>query len=122
MDSGLYHELDSYDISYHLFTGNTTLMFPTLDFINEEVPVGDSMSMCVHVVWAPKKQADKYQAYQSFTNFPNCNNVNSLWPEHDPSVGVNLNSWIQHEFDMKCTGTKCASKCERKGGSWSQSA
>lgn len=54
LESGLRSELNGYDIAYFLQTPDTHLIFPTLNFIEEEIPVGDSAEFCVHVKVAGK--------------------------------------------------------------------
>jgi len=51
LEAGLGSELKNYDISYHVYTGNTTMIFPTLVFDETEVPVGEGSSKCIHVAW-----------------------------------------------------------------------
>lgn len=66
------HEVDNYDVSYHLYTADTSLKFSTLEFNEDMVPVGDAQSKCVYVEWALKSDRDKTTAFKPLENFPNC--------------------------------------------------
>ena len=119
LDSSLKSELKDYDIGYYLFTGNTDQMFPTLMFNENEVPVGNGASKCIHIKWADINDAKTTANFHSLTHFPNCSGVDKMWPPSDPTTGVNVHSWFQREIEIKCSGNKCSKKCENKGGSWS---
>ena len=93
LEAGLGNELKNYDISYHVFTGNTTMMFPTMVYDETEVPLGMGGSKCIHVVWTLTNNSFIPESYQSIRNFDQCKNVNHMWRENDPQVGINIKSW-----------------------------
>jgi len=94
LDSSLRSELKNYDIGYYLFTGHTGMMFPTLEFLGEEVPIGDGASKCIHSKWAGINDAKTAANFHSLSGFPNCMGVDKMWPPSDPTTGINVQSWF----------------------------
>jgi len=105
LEAGLGSELKNYDISYHVFTGNTTMMFPTLVYDETEVPVGEGSSKCIHVVWTQTNNSYIAESYQSIRDFDACEDYNSMWRINDPKVGVNVKSWFETEVNLGCSGS-----------------
>jgi hypothetical protein len=56
--TGLRNELKDYEISYHVFDGDTSLMFPTLTFDESSIPAGDAATKCIHVKWTDVDQEE----------------------------------------------------------------
>jgi hypothetical protein len=102
LSSGLRDELKDFDISYHVFNGDTSLMFPTLFFNEQSVPAGNAGTKCVHVTWTELEFEGVDSQYNSVQGLPKCENLNAMWPSHDPKTGINIASWKQFTIDLNC--------------------
>jgi len=70
-----------YNKSLHIYN-NTKDYFPTLSLNPEFIPVGDSKTLCLNLMWAPSKQWRVYEMYKFIKDLPVCSeadNPKSRW-------------------------------------------
>lgn len=60
-----------YNKSLHIYN-NTKDYFPTLNLNPEFVPVGDSKTLCINLMWAPAKQWRVNEMYKYIKDMPLC--------------------------------------------------
>lgn len=80
-------------------TDELTDYFPTMDFREETVPLGNSKPFCLHLDWstkANKKILDKYYVIQDMPQCGLAHNPKYRWQENDPKDGIDFSLWKQH--------------------------
>ena len=60
-----------YNKSLHIYN-NTKDYFPTLNLNPEYVPVGNSKTLCINLMWAPSRQWRVYEMYKNISGLPIC--------------------------------------------------
>jgi hypothetical protein len=60
-----------YNRSLHIYN-NTKDLFPTLNYNPEFVPVGDSKTLCINLMWAPAKYWRVQTMYKYVRDLPTC--------------------------------------------------
>lgn len=88
------------------FINKTQFFFPKLSYTKENVPVGDSISMCIAVNWAPVERGHNYDLMKPVEGFPRCKETLSgqfIWNVDDPIYGIDVPVWIQKSEDIDCT-------------------
>jgi hypothetical protein len=97
------------------FINQTALFFPTLSYRQENIPVGDSISMCLSVSWAPKEKGLNFDLMKRVKGFPMCKEALSgkfIWNTADPKFGIDVPVWKQNKFEIDCTDKEdCEKYC-----------
>ena len=84
-----------YKKSLHIYN-NTKDYFPTLNLDPGYIPVGNSMTLCINLAWAPAKMWRVLGMYKEVQAIPLCveaNNPKSRWQRNDPKHGANVQIW-----------------------------
>lgn len=106
--------MDSYSMTNTFFyIDKTKLFFPKLVFQKNNIPVGDSVTMCVSVSWATKDHGNNYDIMRVVNSFPRCVETESgkfIWSDDDPLFGINVPVWKQMVYDIDCYDDE---DCER---------
>ena len=114
------NRLFNYTQSYFFHT-NTTMYFPVFHYIRPDVPVGDSEMYCVHLFWTARENEMTLELYESIKGFPQCSkafNPRVIWHQHDPTHGIEINTWRQEMKILKGCNNKdsCQEKCDADQG------
>jgi hypothetical protein len=98
------------------FINKTANFFPKLSFTQENIPVGDSISMCLAVSWAFTERGNNYDIMKPVGNFPRCRSTETgkfIWNIDDPVYGIDVPVWKQKSVDIDCTGYEdCKRYCD----------
>jgi hypothetical protein len=98
------------------FINKTSMFFPKLSYRAENIPVGDSISMCISVSWAPKDRGLNYDIMKPVIGFPKCKETVSgklIWNSDDPTFGIDVPVWRQKTMDIDCTDKEdCDRYCD----------
>jgi hypothetical protein len=101
------------------FINKTALFFPRMSYITENVPIGDSISMCVAVSWTNKERGENYDIMKPVLDFPQCQQTLTgkfIWNNDDPKHGIDVPVWEQSSFDIDCTDVdECIKSCKERG-------
>ena len=110
--------MESYNLNTTYFRLNqTNKVFPKFKFTKDNIPVGDSVTMCINVHWALAERGNNYDIMKSVSGFPNCTQAQTgkfIWNDDDPTTGVDVPVWIQHSFDADCSDEECDAFCADK--------
>eukprot|EP00824_Muranothrix_gubernata_P004095 TRINITY_DN15265_c0_g1_i1.p1 TRINITY_DN15265_c0_g1~~TRINITY_DN15265_c0_g1_i1.p1 ORF type:complete len:441 (-),score=48.89 TRINITY_DN15265_c0_g1_i1:35-1357(-) len=116
----------AYDQSY-FYMNDTTNYFTTLRVDEKHVPFGDSRDFCFHFVSFPADMSPDIAVHEHIplSGMPTCENSENpraRWRRDDPTIGVPIKTWQQHDTILNCkTKDACRKKCEKKGGIYSKS-
>jgi hypothetical protein len=110
----------NYTQSY-FYHANTTLYFPVFHYLRENVPVGDSELDCAHAFWTARENEMTLELYESFKGFPKCSRADNprvIWPDHDPTQGVEFYTWTQKAEPLSGCSTQetCQKQCDKRQG------
>jgi hypothetical protein len=98
------------------FINKTEKFFPRLDYHKENIPVGNSITMCIAVSWANKERGKNYDLMKSIKNFPRCKETETgkfIWNSEDPVYGIDVPIWVQHVHDADCyDDAECDRYCD----------
>jgi hypothetical protein len=98
------------------FVNNTGLLFPKLNYQKENIPVGNSISMCLTLSWSLQERGYNYDIMKSVMGFPRCKESLSgkfIWNKDDPIYGIDVPVWKQNSIDLECSDvTECESYCD----------
>jgi hypothetical protein len=87
-------------------------------YTKENIPVGDSITMCIAVSWANSDRGNNYDVMKPVLDFPRCKTTESgkfIWNSEDPEYGIDIPVWKQHAFDIDCTDEEdCDRACDSK--------
>ena len=94
---------------------NTKFFFPKFKFHEDNIPIGNSITMCISLHWANNEKGKNFDLTSQVANFPECQEVNSgklMWNEDDPKTGIDVPVWTQTERQIDCTDQEdCQSVC-----------
>jgi hypothetical protein len=94
---------------------DTPNVFPKFKYSENNIPVGNSMLLCVSLHWANKEKGQNFDLTQQVNGFPQCEESKSgafIWNSEDPVNGIDVPAWTQKETDVDCTDTEdCISTC-----------
>lgn len=94
---------------------NTNNFFPKFKFTEDNIPIGDSITMCVSLHWASEDKGQNFELTNQVGNFPVCKEAESgkmTWNDDDPKNGIDVPVWTQIERDIDCTDQEdCESVC-----------
>jgi len=97
------------------FINKTGLFFPKLYYQKQNIPVGDSINMCLAVSWAPKERGNNYDIMKGVSKFPRCKETETgkfIWNSDDPMFGIDVPVWKQKSVEIDCTDEEnCESAC-----------
>jgi hypothetical protein len=88
------------------FINQTSLFFPKLMYKQENIPVGDSISMCISISWSKTERGLNYDIMKPITGFPSCESASNgkfIWNSEDPDTGIDVPVWKQSSFEIDCT-------------------
>jgi hypothetical protein len=106
------------------FINRTSLFFPKLSYKQENIPIGDSISMCLAVSWAMKERGLNYDIMKPVNNFPMCREAATgkfIWNSDDPLYGIDVPVWKQKAMDIDCTDEEeCNKYCDSYGAEFVQ--
>lgn len=109
--------MDSYDLNTtFLSVDDTKNVFPTLRLKKENLPVGNSIKMCVAMLWS-KREVAGITFMKEIEGFPDCSQVSSgkfIWNDDDIPNGVDIPVWKQTRNVASCSDAYCDSYCKRK--------
>lgn len=98
------------------FVNKTSMFFPKLIYTKENIPVGDSITMCIAVSWSPKERGNNYDIMKPVKNFPRCQSTESgkfIWNSEDSLYGIDVPVWKQHSYDVDCADEEdCDKYCD----------
>jgi len=108
-----------YDQSYFSYKVHPNY-FPVFRFNSESIPVHDSETFCIHLLWAGRANESISDLYESVMKFPECINSKNPrfdWHIHDPPFGVDVKAWKENEIALTCNSKEsCNSECHSYGG------
>lgn len=87
------------------YIDKTQLFFPKLSFKKDNVPVGNSVEMCISVSITTKDHGKNFDLMQVVEGFDRCTETQSgkfIWNEYDPVNGVNVPVWKQYDYNVDC--------------------
>lgn len=109
--------MNSYDLNTTYFRLNrTNKVFPKFKFTKDNIPVGDSVTMCVSLNWAPLERGFNFDIMKEIKGFPNCTQAESgkfIWNDDDPMSGIDVPVWIQHVHEADCSDDECDDYCAK---------
>ncbi len=108
--------MESYELNTTFFRLNhTNKVFPKFKFTKDNIPVGDSVTMCLSANWAPTERGKNFDIMKEVKGFPNCTQAETgkfIWNDEDPTTGVDIPVWIQHGYEADCEDQNCDDYCE----------
>ena len=105
--------------SYQVYSKDTSLIFATLIFTDEMVPVGDAQEKCAYFELTPTINQYNPSAYTPLEEMPDCSrSKDGWWNFHDPTIGIDVPTWYQEELYLDCSGKACSDTCTKKNGWW----
>ena len=75
---------------------NTAKFFPKFKFTSDNVPVGDSISLCISLHWGTLDKGKNFDLTQPVLAFPQCQESKSgkfIWNSDDPINGIDVPVW-----------------------------
>lgn len=73
------------------FINQTANFFPTLSYKDENLPVGNSITLCLSVSWASKERGKNYDIMKTVKGFPRCKETESgkfIWNKETQFMGL----------------------------------
>jgi hypothetical protein len=108
--------MEDFSIENTFYVVNQTgQFFPTLTYKKDNIPVGDSISMCITVSWAPADHGNTFELMKPVVGFEKCKEAEHgklIWNSNDSEFGVDVPIWRQTSYDIDCTSDEdCDSYC-----------
>lgn len=95
---------------------NTPNFFPKFKYSHDNIPVGNSISLCVSLHWNTHDKGQNFDLTQQVLGFPQCLESISgkfIWNSEDPINGLDVPAWTQEEISVDCTDEEdCQSTCD----------
>lgn len=111
---GVMHSLDLTN-NYFKIT-DTKGFFPRFKFNKENVPVGNSILMCISLVWTDENRGRNAKLAKLVQGFPTCSEAEQgvlIWNVDDPTTGIDVPVWTQQDYDIDCTDEEdCQYTCD----------
>ena len=97
-------------------TNQTRKVFPKFSFNTENVPLGDSINLCVGIHWGEIDRGKHYEIMKPVKGFEKCSTVNDkfIWNEDDSVYGIDIPAWKQTINEADCSDEDCAEYCKEK--------
>ena len=94
---------------FYEWNGAQHMSFPGISFDANKIPYGDSVVMCMGVLWTPWGKRNQYDRYLNIRNLPECDEAmsgRSQWEDDYPTRGIDFNIWKQEQEkgDSTCVG------------------
>ena len=117
--------MESYNMNYSYFLINKTEdIFPKLDYKQEAIPVGNSITMCLNLAWGEVEsyfllnlEGRNFDLMKEIIKFPQCEQSKSgrfIWNDKDSKFGLDVPIWIQHEHVIDCANdNECDYYCDK---------
>lgn len=110
---------NSYGIKPTFFrTNQTRKVFPKFSFTKENIPLGNSISLCMGVHWGEIERGKHYEIMKPVLGFPVCSAANEqfIWNEEDSIYGIDIPAWIQSMYEVDCNYEDCDDYCKDNYG------
>jgi len=107
----------SYNISpIYFYTNKTKKTFPKFIFNSQNVPLGNSILMCIGIIWGEKERGNHYQLMRPVLGITKCITANDkfIWNEEDSVYGIDIPVWIQKMNEAECSDEDCEEYCKNK--------
>lgn len=95
---------------------DTPNFFPKFKYTEDNIPVGNSISLCISLHWNPQEKGQNFDLTKTVKGFPQCLESISgkfIWNVDDPINGLDVPAWTQKEIDVDCTDEEdCRSTCD----------
>ena len=90
-------------------------MFPKFSFTTENVPLGDSIPLCLGIHWGNIERGKHYGIMKPVQGFGKCSSMNEkfIWNDGDSSYGVDIPTWKQTAREVGCSDEDCPDYCKR---------
>jgi hypothetical protein len=119
LEKALGSEVNEFNVTHFLYSGDTSYKFSTLSINDDMVPVGDAQAKCFYIEWGSSNFKNRPGEFKPVANLPNCSYAqHGWWNDHDPTVGVDISNWYQDDVPIVCSGKKCVDVCRDNGGWW----
>ena len=108
---------NSQDIKPTFFrTNQTRKIFPKFSFKPENIPLGDSLSLCLGAHWGLIERGKHYEIMKPIQGFPQCTAANEkiIWNDDDSIYGVDIPAWKQIMHEIDCNYEDCSDYCKSK--------
>ena len=96
---------------------NTKDFFPKFKFTTDNIPIGDSVTLCISLHWAFEEKGRNFDLTKPVLGFNTCEEAVTgkfIWNEDDPTLGVDIPVWTQFEKDIDCTDDEdCQATCDK---------
>ena len=106
----------SYDLKPNYFrTSQTRKIFPKFSFSKNNVPLGNSINMCIAVHWGDLDRGKHFDIMKTVQGFPKCGSTLSgkfIWNEDDTEYGFDIPPWTQEMHEADCSDEDCPDYCE----------
>ena len=91
-------------------------MFPKFSFNKENVPLGDSIALCVGIHWGDIDRGKHYNIMKPVKGVGKCSSANEqfIWNEDDSIYGIDVPAWNQITHELDCSDEKCEEYCKEK--------
>jgi hypothetical protein len=99
----------------YMIVTNTKDFFPKFKFTEDNIPIGDSIELCVSLHWSTIEKGRNFDLTTPVNNFPVCKSATGkfIWNEDDPKEGVDVPAWTQTEHEIDCTDLEdCQASCQ----------
>ena len=95
---------------------NTDKFFPKFKYTHDNIPVGNSISLCIALFWNTIEKGENFDLTDVVKGFPACKAAVSgkfIWNTEDTTEGVDVPAWTQSVTDIDCTDDEdCQSTCD----------
>lgn len=108
---------ESYKITPSYFrTNRTRKVFPIFSFTPDNVPLGNSIDMCIAIHWGLIERGKHYDIMKPVEGFPQCASVNEkfIWNDDDSIYGIDVPAWKQSINEADCQSRECKEYCKKK--------
>ena len=108
---------NSQDIKPTFFrTNQTRKIFPKFSFKPENIPLGDSLSLCLGAHWGLIERGKHYEIMKPIQGFPQCTAANEkiIWNDDDSIYGVDIPARKQIIHEIDCNYEDCSDYCKSK--------
>ena len=95
-------------------TNQTEKVFPKFSFTLENVPLGNSIPLCLSIHWGEIARGKHYNIMKPVEGFPQCSAVNEkiIWNEGDSTSGIDIPTLIHSIHEVECADEDCEEYCK----------
>ena len=108
-----------YNYSEAFFYFNKTKhYFPPFHFAEDDVPVSNPQSFCIHLTWGPRRSKSTYNDVEGFNECSNAFNPKIIWKDHNSKYGIDVYTIKEISRELKACNTKdsCQKECNSYKG------